>query len=273
MSVLLILHVLVDLVHSELEVVHIWIVAKLVRHSANRRLAFLSDHGLIFLLRRAASGVNFQLHATAHVSFLFFCRFHLLFRTRAFLGGNISLDVDVGLSSICSLLLLCSGSSSRLLLRLLTLVDLLKDAILVVRSEIPVVVSSLLGVGHNDLVKEELSDDVRVNGVLLELKVVVVHGLALNDLVVVFRIVQLLEEGMLEDLLCRESLLGIIRQKLLHQIDGLLRSIGNEFFPGLSLDLILSLLHVGKVLRVLDLILDVGRWHAKHRDQEVKIVL
>lgn len=80
----------------------------------------------------------------------------------------------------------------RVLLTILPLINLLKDAILVHFLELPVELAGIRGVSHDDLVEDELLDDVLVNGVLLELEVVVVDWLALDDLVIVLWIVELL---------------------------------------------------------------------------------
>ena len=80
----------------------------------------------------------------------------------------------------------------RVLLTILPLINLLKDAILVHFLELPVELAGIRRVSHDDLVEDELLDDVLVDGVLLELEVVVVDWLALDDLVIVLWIVELL---------------------------------------------------------------------------------
>ena len=57
--------------------------------------------------------------------------------------------------------------------------------------------SSLLRVGHNNLIKDELPNYVLVDGVLLKFEVVVFHWFAFNDLIIILWIVELLEERML----------------------------------------------------------------------------
>lgn len=81
-------------------------------------------------------------------------------------------------------------------------------------TQLPIESTSLLGVGHDDLIEQEFPDDVLVDRVLLELKVVIVDRLTLNNLVIVGWVIQLFEERMLKDLSGSESFSRIVGEQL-----------------------------------------------------------
>ena len=128
-------------------------------------------------------------------------------------------------------------------------------------TKLPVESPGLLGVGHDDLVDQKLADDVLIDRVLLELKVVVVHWGALNDLIVVLGIVDLLEEGMLQNLSRRKSFSGIVGEELGEKVQRCWRSLGNHLGPGLARNFIRDFLHVLEVFVRSDLLLDCLRGH------------
>lgn len=82
--------------------------------------------------------------------------------------------------------------------------------------ELSVYIASIRGVCHNDFVQNELFDDIFVNSVLLKFEIIVVDGLTLNNLVIVLRVIQLLQERMLEHFFGTEPLLRIVCEELLH---------------------------------------------------------
>jgi len=102
------------------------------------------------------------------------------------------------------------------LLTILPLIDLLKNAVLVHFLEFSIETASLWGVGHYDFVEDELLNNILIDSVLLKLKVIIIDGLTFNDLVIIIWVEQLFQEWMLENLLCGESLLWVISEQLLH---------------------------------------------------------
>lgn len=77
-------------------------------------------------------------------------------------------------------------------------------------SELAVDFSSLLRIGHNNLIDNELLNNILVNGILFELKVIVSYWLTFDDLVIVEGIIELLQEWVLKYLFSSESFLGIV---------------------------------------------------------------
>ena len=108
--------------------------------------------------------------------------------------------------------------------------------------------SGLLGVSHDDFIEQEFADDVLVDRVLLELKVVIVHRLAFNNLVVVGWVIKLFEERMLQHLSGSESLCRVVSEQLRQKVMRLRSGLGNKLLPGESLDGLFLFLHVLEVL-------------------------
>ena len=121
-----------------------------------------------------------------------------------------------------------------LVLLILPFVDHLKNTILVSFSQLAVDLSGFLGVSHDDFIKDELSDNVLVDGVLLELKVVILDRFSFDDLVIILRIVELLKEWMLKHLLCADPVGRIEGKQFADQVDGVWRSVWNQFLKCLS---------------------------------------
>lgn len=115
-------------------------------------------------------------------------------------------------------------------------------------------------VGHYYLVEDELLDDFLINGVLFKLKVVVVDGLTFDDLVIIFWVIQLFQEWMLEDLLCGEPFLGVESEEFLHQVDCFRWCVWNQLSQALSFDTWCFIFHVLEVLLTPDLLLDFLIW-------------
>lgn len=77
---------------------------------------------------------------------------------------------------------------------------------------------------------------------------------------------------MLENLLCRQSLLWIVGEELLHQVDGLWWCVWNQLSQGLPLDAWCLLLHVLEVLLTLDLLLDRLIRKSKELDKVLEVL-
>ena len=86
------------------------------------------------------------------------------------------------------------------LLAFFSFVILLKHSLRVLQAQLPVFSAGILGVGQDDLVEQHLAQNILVERVLLELKVVVRDGLAFFQAFVGW-IVDFLEEWMLQALL------------------------------------------------------------------------
>ncbi len=69
------------------------------------------------------------------------------------------------------------------------LVDLLKNSSWVLIPLDSVVGTSLFGVRQDDLIEEQLADDLGVDGILLELEVVIVHWRTILHCLVVLRVI------------------------------------------------------------------------------------
>lgn len=230
--------------------------------------------GVLLQMGRSVVGFAEALDLHWRVARLFIRRFLRLGRRAVrHLGLLVRTGALLGRSRIAGVLQGGGSLSCFLLLVLLPLVDLLKDAVFVDFAQLSVEGSCLLGVGHDDLIKNQLSDDVLVDRVLLELKVVVVDRLALDNLVVVGRVIELYEEGMLQHLSGSESLCRIVSEQLREQVMSLRSGLRNQLLPGESLDRLLLFLHVLEVLGASDLRLDSLARHAEHGNQRVQVLL
>ena len=106
----------------------------------------------------------------------------------------------------------------------MTFIDHLQNTCLVSVSELPVDFPSFFGVSHNNFIKDKLSYDILVNGVLLEFEIVISYRFAFDDLVVIFWIIELIKERVLQHFLSSESLSWIKCQKFAHKINCAWRS-------------------------------------------------
>lgn len=93
---------------------------------------------------------------------------------------------------------------------ILAFINEFEDTFFVFLSELAVDFSSLLRIGHNNLIDNELLNNILVNGILFELKVIVSYWLTFDDLVIVEGIIELLQEWVLKYLFSSESFLGIV---------------------------------------------------------------
>ena len=78
---------------------------------------------------------------------------------------------------------------------------------------------------------------------------------------------------MLEHLLGGQPALWIKGEELLHQVNGLWWSVGDQLGQRLSFDLWCLFLHVLKVLLTPDLLLYLLIWQPEHLDQVLKVLL
>ena len=101
---------------------------------------------------------------------------------------------------------------------------------------------------------------VTVDSILLKLEVIVVNWLALDYLIIIFWIVELFQEWMLQDLLSSEPLLWVISEELLHQVNCLRRCIWKVLCERFPLDCWSLILHVLEEFLASDLFLDCLIW-------------
>ena len=184
-------------------------------------------------------------------------------------NAGIFLLFNIGVARLLLVLLLVFV----LALLILPLVDHLKNSILVGISELPVDLPGFFGVGHDDLVQDEFSDNVLVDGVLLKLKVVVLDRLSLDDLVIVVRIVKLFQEWVLQHLLRADPLRRVVSKQLADQVDGAGRSVWDELTQGLPLDAWLLLDHELQEVLVPDLLLDHWVRKPQHLDEALEVLI
>lgn len=136
------------------------------------------------------------------------------------------------------------------------LIDHLQDALWVPCPVVVVVLLGFLTVIEENLIKDKLSQDLLVKGVLLELKVEILNASTFG---LVLRLVKVLEVGMRECIGGTQSLSGIVAEKSLHQIKGILLDSREEF---LEADTLSFLIAVGEEVansRVLDLLNQLSR--------------
>ena len=131
-------------------------------------------------------------------------------------------------------------------------------------SELAVDFSSLLRIGHDDLVDYELLDNILINCVLFELKVIVSYRLTFDNLVIVEGIIELLQEWMLEYLFGSKSFLWIVGHKLADEINCTGRSIRHKLLPGLSWSFRGDLLHIFEIVLLEYLALYLFGWQTKN---------
>ena len=103
---------------------------------------------------------------------------------------------------------------------------------------------------QHDLVVHEVLEVLLAQRVLLEVKIECGHRVGCR---LVLRIMQLLEVGMLQSLLHRDSVIGIVREHLLQQVDGIRISALEQLLEVAALAL-RQLLYEILVLLVFDLI-------------------
>ena len=106
-----------------------------------------------------------------------------------------------------------------------------------------------------------------MDGVLLELKVVVSHRIAFNYLIIMVRIVDLVKKGVFQHLSCRQPLLWIISHQLLDQVDRLWRCAWNELLESFSRRLFANVLHMFQKLLLFDILRNMRWRHTKQLNQ------
>lgn len=155
-----------------------------------------------------------------------------------------------------------------------SLVELLEDSVHVFLAQLDVDFSGFLGVGKDYLIQDQLLQDVSIQGELLELKVEELYWFTQGKLLIVYGIEELLEEGVVQNILGGETLIWVVLQELGDQVDGLGGSSGNELLEGFLLNYGLFLNHIVEEVFVANLLfLDLLRWKSHESNDGLQVFM
>jgi len=122
---------------------------------------------------------------------------------------------------------------------------------------------------EKNLVNDELPQDFAVKSVLLELEVEILDASVAR---LIFLLMQLLEEGVLQGLLCTDSFSGIIAKKTAHQVESVLLNAREELLKGDTLGLLDAVVQEGAHTLVFDLIHQVLREGAQQSHETLYLL-